>query len=232
VIGDGIQEGAEALASYLQMHAGLHAGLALVDLSIWHGIDGGLLVVPRIPLRTVLVERGIVLVDPSVQVRIEAPQSSQPVESRTSPKAMSLSEPEFYARLEERRPGMSARLKAFANTLDEIGISPDFRRSLVLRWHPSPDVVASAGYIEVSGKLWSGDAITSARRLACPEAGEHYQEALAQAIGGSVRRYEKMMPQVVGSDGRAADIGALLDVGQQWKDALSRLVAASMPVES
>lgn len=34
IIGDGIQEGIEALTSYLPLHAGLHVGVALVDLSI------------------------------------------------------------------------------------------------------------------------------------------------------------------------------------------------------
>lgn len=49
IIGDGIQEGVEALTEYLQLHAGLHVGVALVDLSIWQGPDDSLLVVPRIP---------------------------------------------------------------------------------------------------------------------------------------------------------------------------------------
>jgi hypothetical protein len=40
IIGDGIQEGVESLTSYLQLHAGLHVGLALVDLSIWRDGDG------------------------------------------------------------------------------------------------------------------------------------------------------------------------------------------------
>ena len=35
IIGDAIREGAESLTSYLQLHAGLHVGLALVDLSMW-----------------------------------------------------------------------------------------------------------------------------------------------------------------------------------------------------
>jgi hypothetical protein len=34
IIGDGIQEGVEALAEHLQLHAGIHAGMAPVDLSI------------------------------------------------------------------------------------------------------------------------------------------------------------------------------------------------------
>ncbi|WP_204266310.1 hypothetical protein, partial [Escherichia coli] len=72
IIGDGIQEGVEALTNHLQLHAGLHVGLALVDLSIWN-IGEGLLVVPRIPLRTLLVERWIVLFAPDAGVQIQAP---------------------------------------------------------------------------------------------------------------------------------------------------------------
>ena len=48
IIGDGIHEGVEALTSHLQIHAGAHAGLALLDLSIWEGVDGGLLNLPGI----------------------------------------------------------------------------------------------------------------------------------------------------------------------------------------
>lgn len=72
IIGDGIQEGVEASTSNLQLHAGMHAGLALLELSLWRGMDGGLLVVPRIPMRTVLVERGVVTLDQVGAVRIAA----------------------------------------------------------------------------------------------------------------------------------------------------------------
>ncbi|HEV2365725.1 MAG TPA: hypothetical protein VGS12_16160 [Caulobacteraceae bacterium] len=70
IIGDGIQEGVEALTEHVQMHAGIHAGMALVDLSIWSDPAGGLIVVPRIPMRTVLIERGVVRFDPGSGVRV------------------------------------------------------------------------------------------------------------------------------------------------------------------
>ena len=50
IIGDGIREGVEALTAHLQLHAGLHVGLALLDLSLWRNPDGGLFVVPRVPI--------------------------------------------------------------------------------------------------------------------------------------------------------------------------------------
>lgn len=72
IIGDGIQEGTEALTTYLQLHAGLHVTLALVEISFWHGIEDGLLIVPRVPLRTVLVERGIVRILPMQRSKLPA----------------------------------------------------------------------------------------------------------------------------------------------------------------
>jgi hypothetical protein len=77
VICDGIQEGAEALTSFLQLHAGSRVGLALVDLSIWRGIDGGWVIAPRVPLKTVIVERGVVIVEPTGQVKIGPPRETK-----------------------------------------------------------------------------------------------------------------------------------------------------------
>jgi hypothetical protein len=84
IIGDGIQEGVEALANHLQLHAGLHVGLALVDLSIWRDPEGNTLVVPRIPLRTVLVERAVVSFEPSAGHRAEGSIAEQHGEQRSA----------------------------------------------------------------------------------------------------------------------------------------------------
>src|SRR5262249_51818638 len=84
IIGDGIREGAEALTSYLQMHAGFHAGLALVDLSVWAMEDGSRIVVPRVPMRTVLIERGIVRIDASGSAKVMQPTTQNEVASGTN----------------------------------------------------------------------------------------------------------------------------------------------------
>jgi hypothetical protein len=46
IVGDGIREGVEAIAEYLQAHAGLHFTLGLVELPIYAMADGGRIVVP------------------------------------------------------------------------------------------------------------------------------------------------------------------------------------------
>jgi hypothetical protein len=233
IIGDGIQEGAEALTSYLQLHAGLHVGIALVDLSIWRAPDSGLIVVPRIPLKTVLIERGIVRLDPSRNMRIDPPNSttfpsvSSNSDAQRRPQSYTLSEEEYFDQLEQRRPGLAPRLQEFVSKLPELGVTTEFRKSLVLRWHASPDVIGSLGYIETSGKVWFGDAWVTATKLDNSQAGEAYLKDIAAAIGGSVRRYQNAgaAPAVLGPDGRGVDVAALLDREQDWLSAIAKLVS-------
>ena len=90
IIGDGIQDGVESLTSYLQLHAGLHVGLPLVDLSIWRDGDDRLLVLPRIPLHTVLVERGVVTSRHPAKSRFSLPAVKRR-RSRAPPFALSRS---------------------------------------------------------------------------------------------------------------------------------------------
>jgi hypothetical protein len=62
IVGDGIREGVEAIAEYLQVHAGLHFSLGLVELPIYRMPNGDRLVAPRVLARTVLVTRNVVAV--------------------------------------------------------------------------------------------------------------------------------------------------------------------------
>ena len=60
IVGDGIREGVEAIAEYLQRHANLHFSLGLVELPIYVLPDGRRLVVPRILVRTTVIARTVV----------------------------------------------------------------------------------------------------------------------------------------------------------------------------
>ncbi len=60
IVGDGIREGVEAIAEYLQVHAGLHFSLGLVELPIFVMPDGSRLVVPRVLARTMIATRNVV----------------------------------------------------------------------------------------------------------------------------------------------------------------------------
>src|ERR1700719_3946724 len=62
IVGDGIREGVEAIAEYLQLHAGLHFSLGLVELPIYVMPNGDRWVAPRVLARTALVTRNVVAV--------------------------------------------------------------------------------------------------------------------------------------------------------------------------
>ena len=60
IVGDGIREGTEAIADYLQAHAGLHFSLGLIELPFYALPDGSRLVAPRVLARTAVVTRTVV----------------------------------------------------------------------------------------------------------------------------------------------------------------------------
>lgn len=59
IVGDGIREGVEAIAEYLQAHAGLHFSLGLVELPIYVLPNGDRLVAPRVLARTTIITRHV-----------------------------------------------------------------------------------------------------------------------------------------------------------------------------
>jgi hypothetical protein len=207
IIGDGIQGGVESRAGYLQLHAGLHVGLALVDLSVWRDGEGRLLVVPRIPLRAVLIERGVVTVASSGAVTIQPPTDHKSGISSASARAVSISEQEYFDQLEQRRHGLSGKLRTFLGDIAALGVAPEFRRSLMLRWNASPDFDGSAAFVDTGALVWLSSGWGSAMRLGHPEAGDTCLRTVANIVGGDVRTPAKNWPNVVGPNGRQVDLG-------------------------
>lgn len=68
IVGDGIREGVEAIAEYLQAHAGLHFTLGLVELPIYSLGNGARIAVPRVLAKTQLITRTVVAAPEGTQV--------------------------------------------------------------------------------------------------------------------------------------------------------------------
>jgi hypothetical protein len=68
IVGDGIREGVEAISEYLQVHAGLHFTLGLVELPIYAAPDGARIIAPRILARTQTIVRTVVAVPEGMSV--------------------------------------------------------------------------------------------------------------------------------------------------------------------
>ncbi len=84
IVGDGIREGVEAIAEYLQTHAGLHFSLGLVEMPIFLAPGGMRLVVPRVLARTQLVTRTVVAV-PEGQTVVDDTEAAQTADEDRDP---------------------------------------------------------------------------------------------------------------------------------------------------
>jgi hypothetical protein len=222
---DGVTGGLETLHTYLQSHAGLHVNLAIVEMSLWKGLGDDILVVPRVPLKTVVVERGIVINRAGADVQIVQPK---PAAGAALQKTFTASEAEFFDRLGQRLPDIVDPLKTFLDEIGTYGIEPEFQRSLILRWVPSADLQGSVGYVDAYGSVWLGDAYYSAKKFGIEQAGREFVEAVARSIGGRVHWPDEKNSQlsVRGKTGKIARAGELLEQAEAWKDAIKTLVEA------
>ena len=78
IVGDGIREGVEAIADYLQAHAGLHFTLGLVELPIFAVPGGGQLVAPRVLARTTVISREVIAVPDGFSIRSPGEAEAEP----------------------------------------------------------------------------------------------------------------------------------------------------------
>lgn len=107
LVGDGIRERVEAIAEYLQGHAGLHFSLGLVELAIYNLPDGARLVAPRVLAHTHVITRTVVETPEGFSVEAPARESAE-VEREIDADTVALGDArqafwaEFLARLEPR----------------------------------------------------------------------------------------------------------------------------------
>lgn len=173
---DGIRHESEALADLLQSDAGAHFTFALVELAIWrNGVTGDLLIVPSTLAQTVMVIRGVVMIENGV-----AAIKSAPVTEQLRPG--SITQEQFYEALALRAPELPQAIRDFIERVEPLGIHADFRKSLVFRAE-LPDVgrTINLGYVEKSGRLW-----TDYVSRQCPaHAAMTYLQTIAGLVGGN-----------------------------------------------
>lgn len=218
IVGDGVRQGAENLAEYLQRHAGAHFSLGLVELSI-HRLpeDDIYLVQPRILARTVNIERGIVRLGQDGLV-ISAPAEAGRSLSAGGGRRTSITHEMFYEQLAISDPTLPQQLQGFVERLEPLGVLPDLKRAMSLKWQ-RPDgqsfnlaSIASNGKVRTDPLEWAAD--TPEEKSVC----RSYIEAVAAAIGGNVIKNDKSW--FVSKDGNPPTAVMLLDVQDQWLAAI------------
>jgi hypothetical protein len=215
-LGDGIRQEAEALAGLLQSHAVSHFTFALVELATWRNLTTGeLLAIPNTLAQTVMIERGIVTIEDGVPV-------VKPVPVSAVTKAQSISEAEFYEGLAKKTPGLPAAIAQFLTMVEPLGVYPDLKASLNLKYDsPESDKALNLASISKTGKLW-----TSYLHAALPEPiVRRYNQRLADCFGGVVADKHETY---VSTNGSAAPLISQLlpEHATSWVNAIAELIAA------
>lgn len=219
IVGDGIRESVEELASFLQRHVGLQFSLSLVQMALWKDVtDGRIFVQPQVLVRTVQIERAVVRIEQGVTMTPIQIEATKPAQSRPT----TISSETFNEQLNAASPGLPAEIAAFLDEVAPLGVIGDQKTSLSLKWlHPDRGEfhlgsILPSGLLDTRYANWSGDAIG---RL---DLTGTYLEALAALVpGGQVKQTEKRVGwYVVGPDGKYPPVKTLLARKEGWMAAI------------
>ncbi len=177
VVGDGIRTELQSLVDGLQSHAGFHFTFALVELGVWRNPDTEeIIVVPSTLAQTYGIERGIVRIDDQRAEVVEFLEAPKP---RSTSDRETITSQQFFESIKGRHPELEAELKNFLRRLEPIGVLPEYKKTLILRWHPPVGKPVNFGYIMKTGQVWT-DAISgtqTSKRLA-----QSYIQGLADTL--------------------------------------------------
>lgn len=212
IVGDGIQEGAESIASFLQQHAGMHFTLGLVELAIFSlPNDGGYLVQPRTLMRTTNIDRGIVTIHDG-RVTVQAPTiSERGMKSASGGKRTSISEERFYEELGANHPDVPAKLKKLLENLAPLGVTTDFgSKSMILRWRPDETRAWNLASIITDGKVWTDVIHAQTDSVGLLDLSHRYVKEIASKIPGAYVKDTSPVAWHVDKDGTYIRINEIL----------------------
>lgn len=179
IVGDGIREGLESMAEFLQKHAGLHFRLCLVELALFKlpEPEGGVIAQSRIVGGTTNIERGIVVLkDSRLEVR---PPDVRPGDAAV---ASTISSENFFESLDSAAPGTKANLQTLLAEIEPLGVKPDITaKTLTLRWTKDSGSW-NLGTITKKGELWMDYHGQQALNLNLTEESHSYLESLAKLL--------------------------------------------------
>jgi hypothetical protein len=102
IVGDGIRESVEEMASYLQRTPQLYFTLALVELQLFKlesANDDSIMIIPQVVLRTKEVTRAIVRIESKDVTKVDVYVPDETI-GKEKPKRFTLTEDEFFKHLE------------------------------------------------------------------------------------------------------------------------------------
>jgi hypothetical protein len=185
IVGDGIREGVESLSSFLQLHAGFHFTLGIVEMPVFRLPSNGWIVHPRVLARTVNIERGI------VKVADGHPAIVQAVQERGADgggRRTSISQDRLLEMLAEVEPGIPAAIQSFLERAGDLGVVLEAApKSLQFRWRGPDDQSFALGGISEHGELLTYNVNWWPHSIGHVELAHEYLEQIATLIEADVR---------------------------------------------
>jgi len=222
IVGDGIQENLVSLVEHVQGHMGLQFMLGLIEIGIFRLQDqGGLVIVPNIVAKTLIVERGVLRLDSggiSIDEPVEKPLSQKTAKGRAAP----LSEQQFFEGLASSSTQAASWLRQVLDRLDEQGVTYDLKRSLILRYSPEGDEVFGLGYIDTAGRFFTGHATWVLDKIGHVGIARSYLEDIAGLVHGTIPEHENPGEWSVRVDNRHLKIDDLLGKDEAYLEIVDR----------
>lgn len=214
IVGDGIREGVETLADYLQGNPGFHFTLGLVELAV-HRMPGalGFVIQPRVLARTVNIERGIVRIEEGRAVVTAPPPMAR---AAGGGRRITITEEHLFESLAELDPALPERLKRFLDRAAEFGVTPAFQGTLNLKWRDSGGNELNLGCVNLQGEVLTRPVSFRADAFGRLHLAHEYLERLAALIHGTVRGNNPAQRDLTADGTKLPSIGQLLDVSDGW----------------
>jgi hypothetical protein len=228
VIGDGIQQGTENIAAFLQQHAGMHFTFGLVELAVFElpGDMGGYLVQPRVIAKTRNIDRGIVTIE-NGKIIARPPAAKTALTGAVS----SISEEKFYEGLARNFPTVIPRLMEFTRQLEPLGVTTDFGKdSMILRWRPDEKRAWNLGTIRTVGKVETDWLNQQTDLVGLLELSHAYLRRIADSVPGAyVKEHDRRTSWYVAKKGGTyVTIDALMAHADDWLIAIRDFTVAAL----
>lgn len=185
VIGDDIRPEAEELVTGLQAHANFQFTFALVKMPVYSKGERDaateFIVVPQTLVKTVTVPRFTIRTDGEDTIVSDAGTDAS--EAMKPSRRSTISSEEFFAKMDERGPDVSGRLKLFLDEVAVLGVRPEYRESLNLKWDQPEGRPVNLAYVLPGGDIWTNTSYGQVE----DDLAHGYNQQLAQLFGGNVR---------------------------------------------
>jgi hypothetical protein len=213
IAGDGIRSETEILLSGLERYARFHFTLALVELAVFRLPEPGqFLVRPRTLARTETIKRYV----------YEIAQAGGTPGIAPTERTESIASETYWQALEASAPGVRAPLQRLIDDVAELGVYPEFRASLNLKWdRPELGKSINLGYIMKSGAFWFDLASWSTPQ----EAALAYIKHVTSIFGAELHQFPKSQTWTPYKDGKPIRVQHVLPQLPALKSAMEQFIA-------